>query len=75
MRKDKTGNKRVIAETGFYGAHEAISRGLHNTTMGFTAGKDNPLMRCVILTSESQRKFKAVGLLGSTLQKLNMRKK
>jgi hypothetical protein len=55
MKKDKTGSKRVIAEKGFAGTKAAITTDIRYTTMGFTAGTGEPVICCIIMTSESQK--------------------
>jgi hypothetical protein len=55
MRKDKTFGKKVIAECGCLGTKGAISSDLRYTTMGFTAGNGQPVMCCVIMTSDSNK--------------------
>ena len=71
MRKDKTGNKKVIAEKGFSGTKAAISSDLRYTTMGFTAGNGDPIMCCVIMTSESQKGIPTSWITGIDITKID----
>jgi hypothetical protein len=55
MKKDKTYGKKVIAEQGYSGATPAISTDIRYTTMGFTAATGEPVMCCIIFSSESTK--------------------
>jgi hypothetical protein len=71
MRKDKVGSKNVIAEKGFSGARQAISTDLRYTTMGFTAGTGEPVMCCIIFTSDSKRGIPSNWVTGIDITKID----
>jgi hypothetical protein len=71
MKKDKTYNKKVISEKGYSGTKQAISSDLRYTTMGFTSANGEPVMCCIILTSDSQKGIPTSWLTGFDITKID----
>jgi hypothetical protein len=71
MKKDKSYNKRVIAEQGYGGNKEAISSDIRYTTMGFTSANGQPIMYCIIFSSESKRGIPSNWVTGIDITKID----
>jgi hypothetical protein len=71
MKMDKKGTKKVIAEKGYTGSKQAITTDLRYTTMGFTAATGEPIMCCIIFSSESTKGIPINWVTGIDLTKID----